>query len=56
MSAKYIGPHSYKVSHDYIDKEQDSSESIVTISELVVPPRAELIITFGVKKSLMQFE
>ena len=29
---------------------------MITISDLVIPPQAELIITFGIKKSMMQFE
>ena len=37
-------------------KESQSDECIVTISELVIPPMAELIITYGVKKSMIQFE
>ena len=36
--------------------EQDSDECIVSISNLVIPPRSELIITYSVKKSMMQFE
>jgi len=54
--AKFIGRDNYKVRQDYIRFDQQSEESIVTISDLVIPPQAELIITFGVKKSMMQFE
>ena len=56
MSAKYIGRDSYVVNLDYIRKDEGSSENVVTIANLVIPPQAEVIITFGIKKSMMQFE
>ena len=56
MTAKFIGKSNYSVKLDYIRREQDSSENMITISDLIIPPQAELIITYGVKKSMMQFE
>ena len=54
-SAKFIGRSEYKVDHSYIRSATSKgvSDNIITIRELVIPPQAELIITFGVKKSLM---
>ena len=51
--AKFIGRENYRVDQVYL---RDGDECIVTISELVIPPLAELVITFGVKKSMIQFE
>lgn len=57
-SAKFIGRNSYSVDHNYIrtDGPSGSNDNLITIRNLVVPPQAELIISFGVKKTLMQFE
>ena len=33
--------------------DEGSEESVVTIKDLKIPPQAEVIITFGVKKSMM---
>lgn len=57
ITAKFVGPSNYKVTLDYIKRAEGlSSENVITISNLVIPPQAELIITFGIKKSMMQFE
>ena len=45
----------YDVEHKYL-KPKESNENLVIISNLIIPPRAEVIISFGVLKSLMQFE
>ena len=45
----------YRVDHEYLNP-QESNENLVTISDLIIPPKAEIIISFGVLKSLMQFE
>ena len=45
----------YEVKHEYLSPEV-SNENLVTISNLIIPPRGEVIISFGVLKSLMQFE
>ena len=56
-AAKYIGQSDYTVSLDYVrNPDSGSNENIITISDLLIPPQAELIITFGVKKSMIQFE
>ena len=56
-SAKFIGRDEYKVKLDYIGKmESNTAENLITISELVIPPQAEVIISFGVRKSMRQFE
>ena len=56
-SAKFIGRNNYKTQLDYIERGgEPSAEKVITISELVIPPQAELIITFGIKKNMMQFE
>lgn len=58
--AKFIGRDDYTVKHSYIRQGEgdsgSSSENIITISNLVIPPQAELIITYGVRKSMMNFE
>ena len=56
MSAKFIGRNSYNVTLDYVRSEKGSAENVITISNLVVPPQAEIVITFGIRKSMMQFE
>ena len=38
MSAKFIGRQDYSVSLDYIRRDEGSSENLITISDLVVPP------------------
>ena len=45
----------YKIDHTYLNP-QESSENLVTLSNLIIPPQAEIIISFGVLKNLMQFE
>ena len=56
-SAKFIGRDEYKVKLDYIGmKDSNTAENLITISDLVIPPQAEVIISFGVRKSMMQFE
>ena len=45
----------YEVKHEYL-RGESSNENMVTISKLIIPPRAEITISFGVLKSLMQFE
>jgi hypothetical protein len=52
-SAKFIGRDSYTVSQKYVRADQDSDESVVTITDLVIPPQAELVITYGIKKSMI---
>lgn len=53
-AAKFIGQSDYTVSLDYVrNPDSGSNENIITISDLVIPPQAELIITFGVKKSII---
>ena len=34
----------------------NAAETKITISNLIVPPRGEVVITYGILKSLMQFE
>ena len=45
----------YEVNHEYL-RAQNSNENIVTIRNLIIPPRAEITISFGILKSLMGFE
>ena len=53
-SAKFIGRDEYKVKLEYVGKEEsNSAENVITISNLVIPPQAEVIISFGVRKSMM---
>ena len=53
-SAKFIGQNDFSVTLDYVrGPDSGSSENVITIRDLVVPPQAELIITFGVKKSMI---
>ena len=53
-SAKFIGRNEYKVKLEYIGKkESNTAENLITISELVIPPQVEVIISFGVRKSMM---
>ena len=51
--AKFIGQNDYRVSQEYMRFDEGSEESVVTIRDLIIPPQAEVIITFGVKKSMM---
>ena len=51
--AKFIGQNDYKVSQEYMRFDEGSEESVVIIRDLIIPPQAEVIITFGVKKSMM---
>ena len=57
---KFIGETEYMTDIEFIHKdslkEMNAVETLVTISDLIVPPRAEVMITYGVGKSLMQFE
>lgn len=48
----------FKVTLDYFNKHKwpATAESILTITELVIPPRSEIVIFFGMKKTLLQFE
>ena len=45
----------YTLSHEYI-RPEESNENLVTISNLIIPPQAEITISYGVTKNLMQFE
>ena len=42
----------YMIKHEYLSP-QESNENLVTISNLIIPPQAEIVISFGVLKSLM---
>ena len=53
--AVFLADTEYEVKHEYL-RNDDSNESLVTISKLIIPPRAEVVISFGILKSLMQFE
>lgn len=53
MQAKFLGREAYNATLDYIRRDEGSTENIITITELILPPQAELIISFGIKKSMM---
>lgn len=38
MSAKFLGREAYNATLDYIRREQRSTENIITIKDLIVPP------------------
>ena len=42
----------YTLTHEYIRPEQ-SNENLVTINNLIIPPQAEITISYGVLKTLM---
>jgi hypothetical protein len=48
----------YRVNMDYYRRnaEPATAESILTIKDLIVPARSELVIFFGIKKNLLNFE
>ena len=49
-----IGDSEYHATIEFIEREAElSGESIVRIEGLIVPPSSEVIITYGVLKSLM---
>ena len=57
---KVISDKEYKTEIEFIHKESleemNAAETLITISDLIVPPRGEVMITFGIAKSMMQFE
>ena len=56
-TVKFIGEKDYNVDLKFVrNSEENSADSLMTISGLVVPPRAEVTITLGIKKYLRQFE
>jgi hypothetical protein len=47
----------YKVNLNYFKRETSgTAESILKIHDLIIPARSEIVIHFGIEKTLMQFE
>ena len=56
-TVKYVGEKDFNVDLKFVrNPNENSADSLMTISGLVVPPRAEVTITLGIKKYLRQFE